>query len=210
MPPDHTDHAPDEGLTPEALGEDPIAAFRVWLDAARATDSIEPTGMTLATVDAEGRPDARVVLLKDVEDAGLVFYTNYRSRKGQQLDVSPYACLSAWWPALARQVRVRGRVERIAEPESDAYFRTRPRGSQIGAWASEQSTVLSDRETLEDRAAEIEARYRDRDIPRPPHWGGYRLTPDEVEFWQGRPDRLHDRIRFARVDGSWRVERLAP
>lgn len=209
MASDHTDHAPDEPLTAERLGDDPVAAFRGWLADAERTDAIEPTGVTLATVDAAGRPDARVVLLKDAGPEGFVFYSNYASRKGQELEVEPWACLNFWWPQLARQVRVRGPVEKLTPEESDAYFASRARGSQVGAWASQQSRAIPDRETLERRAREFEDRYPG-DVPRPPHWGGLSLHPEEMEFWQGRADRLHDRIRYIRSGGSWDVERLAP
>jgi pyridoxamine 5'-phosphate oxidase len=188
--------------------EDPLARLLRWLEEAR--DQQEPTAMTLATTGADGRPDARMVLLKGADERGLRFFTNYESDKAAQLAANPRAALVAFWPALHRQVRVRGAVERLPAEESDEYFASRPRGSQLAAWASAQSRVLSGREELEESFAALEREYEGREIPRPPYWGGYRLRPEEWEFWTGRPNRLHDRERYRREGGAWAVERLAP
>ena len=166
--------------------------------------------MTLATADASGRPSARVVLLKVFDDAGFVFFTNYRSRKARELDENPRAMLVFWWEELARQVRISGSVERVDAPTSDAYFQSRPRGSQLGAWASPQSEVIPDRSVLEARLAEVQQRFGDGPIARPPHWGGFRLVPEEFEFWLGGSDRLHDRFRYRRAGGTWQIDRLGP
>ena len=199
-----------------ALGEgdvaaDPIAQFAVWFAEAQNAEVPEPNGMTLATATADGDPSARIVLLKGVDARGFTFYTDYRSRKGAELDANPRAALLFWWEPLERQVRVRGRVERASRAESAAYFATRPRGSRLGAWASRQSSVITERAALERELAAVEARFAAaEDVPLPEHWGGYRVVPDEVEFWQGRESRLHDRLRFVRSDDGWRRERLSP
>ena len=192
------------------LDPDPIVAFRAWLDAAVASGLPEPTAMTLATADTAGRPSARTVLLKGVDARGFRWYTNHRSRKARELSQNPHGALVFAWVALARQIGVRGPVERLTDAESDAYFATRPRGSQLAAWASPQSEVLPDRATLAERLEACAAAYPCDPVPRPPHWGGYRLRPDEIEFWHGRPDRLHDRIRYRRDGDAWVRERLAP
>jgi pyridoxamine 5'-phosphate oxidase len=190
--------------------DDPCTLFAQWYRAALDAVHDEPTAVALATVGADGRPAARMVLLKGFAASGFVFYTNFASRKGAELDANPHAALLFWWPPLLRQVRVEGRVVRVDAAEADAYFATRPRGSQLGAWASPQSEPLADRAELEARVTAENARHGDRDIPRPPFWGGYRLVPDAFEFWQGRPDRLHDRIHYRHADGAWQRVRLAP
>ena len=182
-----------------------------WLEEARSADPEDYNAMTLSTVDADGHPDARIVLLRDVdrEGSGFLFYTNYESAKGKQLAEHPSAALTFFWPALERQLRIRGTVDRLTAEESDRYFNSRPRPSRIGAWASQQSESIADRKALEAARAEVEARFPG-DVPRPPHWGGYRLMADAIEFWQGRPGRLHDRIRCTRHGESWVQERLQP
>jgi len=197
-----------EQLDEAAVHPDAIAQFVRWFDAAVAARVPEPTAMTLATV-ADGQPSARIVLLKAVDAAGFVFFTNYDSRKGRELAAAPRAALLFFWPELERQVRIEGDVAKVSAPESDAYFASRPRASQIGAWASPQSRAIADRTVLERSYAEEEARYAEG-VPRPPHWGGYRLRPLTLEFWQGRPSRLHDRIVYRREGDTWHVQRLAP
>ena len=191
------------------LPADPFALFDAWFEAARASGTPEPNAMTLSTVSAEGAPSARVVLLKGV-DHGFVFYTNRESRKGRELDAAGVAALTFWWPPLERQVRVEGAAERIADAASDAYFQSRPRGSRLGAWASPQSEAIPDRSVLDARLAEATERFADGDVERPPFWGGYRVVPSAVEFWQGRPSRLHDRFLYRREGDAWTVGRLAP
>jgi pyridoxamine 5'-phosphate oxidase len=198
-------------LTEAAAGDDPFLLLRRWLDDALKADIIEPNAMCLATVDEQGNPDARFVLLRGLDDAGLVFYTNGESAKGKQLAHHPYATLVFWWGALERQIRLRGRIEPVSDAEADAYFARRPRGHQLAAWVSPQSEPIPSRAWLEQRAAEVEREFEGREVPRPPYWTGYKLIPDAIEFWQGRRNRLHDRILFTRQpDGSWRRERLAP
>jgi pyridoxamine 5'-phosphate oxidase len=193
------------------LDPDPIAQFRRWLGDAEAAAIPLPNAMALATADARGRPSVRHVLLRGVDERGFVFYTNYESRKGRQLAENPHAGLVFLWKALDRQVNVTGAVRRTSREESEAYFRSRPLEARIGAWASHQSRVLTSRQELEARVAEIEARYRGGEVPLPPFWGGFRVDPDTVEFWHGRVHRLHDRFRYARGDdGRWRLERLSP
>lgn len=199
------------GLQESDVDPDPLKQFRSWLDEAVAAGLPQPLGMALATATAEGRVSNRMVLLRGFDERGFVFYTNYESRKAQELDENPQAALVFYWAELDRQVRIEGKVERISAEESDAYFRSRPWGSRLGAWASPQSQIIAGRDVLERQMDELAARYQDSDIPRPPHWGGYRLTPSSIEFWQGQPNRLHDRLRYGRLDGkAWSLERLAP
>ena len=192
------------------VAPDPIRQFQAWFEQALSAEVPEANAMTLATSTADGRPSARVVLLRGCDERGFTFFTNYQSRKGRELDANPHAALVFFWPELERQVRVEGRVVLTTEEESDAYYHSRPSGARIGAWASPQSEVIPDRSTLERAVEELEARHAHGPIPRPPHWGGYRVVPEVVEFWQGRPSRLHDRIRYRRQDEGWVVERLAP
>ncbi|HXG12558.1 MAG TPA: pyridoxamine 5'-phosphate oxidase [Gemmataceae bacterium] len=193
------------------MDPDPLRHFRVWLDQARAFGLPQPDAMTLATATPDGRPAARVVLLRGFDERGFVFFTNYESRKGQELAANPRACLVFYWAELERQVRIEGHVERVTPRESDEYFATRPRDSRLSAWASPQSQVIPSREVLERRMAELQAAYEGSDVPRPPHWGGYRVVPTSIEFWQGRASRLHDRLRYVRLDaGGWLLQRLAP
>ncbi|ALX10981.1 pyridoxamine 5'-phosphate oxidase [Burkholderia cepacia JBK9] len=191
---------------------DPLAQFDRWFKEALAAKLPEPNTMTLATVGADGRPSARIVLIKGVDERGFVFFTNYESRKGHDLAVHPQAALLFYWIELERQVRIEGRIEKTSAEESDRYFASRPLGSRIGAWASEQSAVIDSRATLEAREKAISERYGDNP-PRPPHWGGYRLVPDAIEFWQGRPSRLHDRLLYTRdaaASPGWTISRLSP
>lgn len=196
-------------LTRESLAGDPIAQFADWWAAAESEVPL-PDAMTLATVDGDGRPDARMVLLKGFDDRGFRFFTNYGSAKGEQLESVPFAALVIYWRELDRQVRVRGPVERLPEDESDAYFETRSPDRRLGAWASPQSRPIRDRAELDERVDALRAELGESAIARPPHWGGFRVRPEAVEFWQGRVGRLHDRFRFAREGTGWRVERLAP
>jgi pyridoxamine 5'-phosphate oxidase len=198
------------GLRESDAEVDPVEQFRRWFDEALAADLHEPNAMTLATATPDGRPSARVVLLKGFDERGFVFYTNYEGRKARELEVNPYCALVFYWGELERQVRVEGRVSRVPDGESDAYFEGRPRGSQLGAWVSEQSRPVRDRGALEDRLRELEAEYEGREVPRPPFWGGYRVEPETIEFWQGRENRLHDRLIYRRSDGLWSRERLQP
>jgi pyridoxamine 5'-phosphate oxidase len=200
------------GLAESTLDPSPIRQLERWLREAIEAKHPEPTALTLATISASGEPSARVVLLKSLGDDGLVFYTNYDSHKGQDLESNPRACASFFWVLLERQVRVTGSIAKVSRSESESYFRSRPRDSQLGAWASRQSAVIAGRGELDRLVAEARARFGEGDIPCPPTWGGYRLTPEKVEFWQGRPSRLHDRLRYTRVGegGKWVVERLSP
>jgi pyridoxamine 5'-phosphate oxidase len=190
--------------------DDPLKQFSRWFEDAQRAELLEPNAMILATVGADGYPSARVVLLKGISENGFVFFTNYRSHKSEDLDARGHAALVFLWKEIERQVRIEGRVVRISDEESTAYFRLRPRGSQIGAWASPQSEIIANREWLEGEAARVEAQYAGKEIPRPSHWGGYRVLPDVIEFWQGRRNRLHDRLRYRREGSCWRIERLAP
>jgi len=197
-------------LTESRVPGDPLVLFHRWLAAAVRTGLREPNAVTLATVDVRGRPRARMVLVKDADERGFTFYTNRSSAKGRELATHPHAALVAWWPPLHRSVRVEGRVRAVSAREADAYFATRPRGAQLGAWTSPQSRVLPSRAALDLAHARTRARFARGLVPRPPHWGGYRLRPRVIEFWQGRPDRLHDRLRYTRHRGGWKLERLAP
>jgi pyridoxamine 5'-phosphate oxidase len=197
------------GLDEADVLADPLEQFRRWFDEASKAGLIEPNAMALATVDATGQPAARTVLLKGLDARGLAFYTNLESRKASELAANPRAALLFWWPPQARQVRFEGMIEPVEAAAADAYFASRPRGSQIGAWASAQSRVIAGRAALEAAERDIEARFPG-DVPRPPFWGGYRLVPTCVEFWQGRLNRLHDRLRYTRHADGWTIERLAP
>ena len=198
------------GLSRADVLADPLGQFTRWLDEACGAPVQEPNAMTLATVGAAGQPAARTVLLKGIDRRGLTFYTNLESRKAGELAVNAKAALLFWWPPHARQVRFEGTIEPVADAEADAYFAARPRGSQIGAWASAQSSVIADRAALEAAEQEIVARFACDPVPRPPFWGGYRLVPERVEFWQGRINRLHDRLRYTRRGEGWQIDRLAP
>ncbi len=198
------------GLTETDINPDPLQQFQTWLAQAIAAELPEPNAMMLSTVSETGHPIARMVLLKGLDERGFTFYTNYTSAKGRQLTQHPWAALVFWWAQLERQVRVGGRVEKIPEAESDAYFQSRPRASQLGAWASPQSQTIGDRQDLEANLTRLEQQYADQPIPRPPHWGGFRVVPHLIEFWQGRPSRLHDRLEFQRQGKQWQMRRLAP
>lgn len=201
-----------EGLSEAQAPLEPFSLFEQWFADAVKTEQlpVEPNAMTLATVDAQGRPHCRVLLLKGLDGRGFTFFSNYDSAKGQQLAVRPYAAMTFFWPSLERQVRIEGAVERVTAEESDRYFQVRPLGSRIGAWASPQSQVIKDRAELEGLLAETEQRFLDQAPHCPPHWGGYRLVPERIEFWQGRSSRLHDRLNYRRQDDAWLRERLAP
>lgn len=200
-----------EGLRRRDLAAEPVEQFLKWLAEAREAHPDDFTSMTLATADREGRPSARVVLLKGCDERGFVFYTNYASRKGRDLAENPRAALAFYWPAYDRQVRIEGTVEKTSPEESEAYFQSRPLGARIGAWTSSQSAVVASRDDLERAVAEATRRFAGGGVPRPGHWGGYRVRPDEVEFWQGRENRLHDRLRYRRQPGGgWLIDRLSP
>ncbi|HMS98853.1 MAG TPA: pyridoxamine 5'-phosphate oxidase [Saprospiraceae bacterium] len=204
-------HYANEALDMASVNINPFEEFHFWFDEAVKAEVREPNAMTLATVDAHGMPDARVVLLKELDDTGFVFYTNYTSDKSRQIENNPNACLVFSWLELGRQVRIRGKLEKYDEEKSIQYFQSRPRDSQIGAWSSPQSRVIEDRTVIEKLVAETEALFEGQDtLPKPPHWGGYLLVPSEIEFWQGRLSRLHDRIKFRKEEGRWAISRLAP
>jgi pyridoxamine 5'-phosphate oxidase len=200
-----------EGLRRRDLDPDPIKQFDVWFTAAAKAGIHDANAMALATATLDGKPSARVVLLKDFDESGFVFYTNYASEKGRQLEENPRAALVLYWMEVERQIRIEGTLEKTSREESEQYFHTRPAGAQLGAWASRQSEVIDARRVLNARLEEMTQRFAQGEIPLPPHWGGYRLKPERIEFWQGRPDRLHDRFRYVRQkDGSWQIDRLAP
>ncbi|MHC1768472.1 MAG: pyridoxamine 5'-phosphate oxidase [Verrucomicrobiia bacterium] len=199
------------GLYEQDLDPNPIAQFRHWFMAAIEANLPEPNAMTLATSTREGMPSARIVLLKDFGERGFVFFTNYQSQKGQELEANPQAALLFFWPLLERQIRIAGSVSKLGREESEAYFHSRPRGHQLGGWASRQSEVLPSRETLEARLEQFARQFEGKQVPLPPSWGGYCLRPLMLEFWQARPDRLHDRFRYTRLrEATWRIERLSP
>ncbi|MFW6359102.1 MAG: pyridoxamine 5'-phosphate oxidase [Chroococcales cyanobacterium] len=200
-----------DGLCEANAADNPFDQFASWFQQAVTAELKEPNAMTIATTTPDGKASARMVLLKGVDEQGFVFYTNYKSDKGQELITHPWAALVFWWAELERQVRIEGPVEKVSAAESDEYFHSRPRGSQLGAWASNQSEVIASREVLEQQLAAFEEKYADSEIPRPPHWGGFRLLPEEIEFWQGRPNRLHDRLRYRKdTKVNWVRERLSP
>ena len=199
------------GLSESDAASDPIVQFRRWFDEALEADLHEPNAMTLATATPDGKPSARIVLLKGFDERGFVFYTNYGGRKARELEQNPNCSLTFYWGELERQVRIEGRAARVTGEESDTYFASRPRGSQLGAWASEQSRPVESRTELEERLKELEEEYEGREIPRPPFWGGYRVEPESIEFWQGRENRLHDRILYSSLGGGgWEIQRLQP
>ena len=197
-------------LTERDVDADPIRQFERWFADALSAQVLEPNAMTLATATRDGSPSARIVLLKGVDAHGFTFFTDYRSRKGAELTENPLAALTFLWKEIERQVRIAGAVSRVSSAESDAYFRSRPPGSRLGAWASHQSAVIASREALEERLRDVTRQFPTDDIPLPPHWGGFRVVPDEIEFWQGLPSRLHDRLRYHREPSGWRIERLSP
>jgi len=200
-----------KSLSIEEVSNHPVQQFDQWFLEAMKSEVREPNAMTLATSTKAGRPSARIVLLKAYDEKGFVFYTNYNSKKGKELNENPFAAMVFCWLDLERQIRIEGKIEKLSPEASDQYFQSRPKGSQIGAWASPQSDVINDRSLLENNVEKLKAKYKDAEaLPRPEHWGGYRLVPDLVEFWQGRSSRLHDRINYHLDEGEWKLERLAP
>lgn len=214
MPPDLTglrNEYAAHGLRRADLHSDPLQQFGAWFAAALAADIRDVNAMSLATATPDGKPSVRIVLLKGFDERGFAFFTNYDSEKGCQLEANPVAALVFYWVQLERQVRISGAVEKTSREDSAAYFHSRPLGSRLGAWASKQSEIVDARQVLDSRLTEMTERFEDGDIPLPPHWGGYRVKPDKMEFWQGRPNRLHDRFRYLRrADGTWQIDRLAP
>lgn len=200
-----------ETLEVSSVSKDPIHQFEKWFDEALRAEVLEPNAMTLSTVTESGRPSARVVLLKGIEQGKFLFFTNHQSKKGRELENNPACALTFFWPELERQIRIEGITTRVDPAYAEKYFQSRPRGSQIGAWASPQSSVISDRALIEERVKEIEKKFKDQElIPKPHQWGGYAVEPFEIEFWQGRPSRLHDRIVFYKTEEGWTIRRLAP
>ncbi|HBE18428.1 MAG TPA: pyridoxamine 5'-phosphate oxidase [Cyanobacteria bacterium UBA11149] len=200
-----------QGLKETDVLPNPFAQFKIWLDRAIAAELPEPNAMSIATASLDGKPSVRMVLLKEYDERGFAFFTNYNSQKGQQLRDNPWGAIAFWWAELERQVRIEGKVEQVSPPESDSYFQNRPRDSQLGAWTSAQSEVIDSREVLEERLGKFQQEYENQDVPRPPNWGGFRLIPSVIEFWQGRPNRLHDRLLYTiQDDGSWIIQRLSP
>ncbi len=200
-----------QGLSETNAHSNPFQQFKTWFDQALTARLPEPNAMTIATATLDGKPSARIVLLKDYDERGFVFYTNYESHKGQLLVANPWGAIAFWWAELERQVRIEGRVEKVSTTESDKYFRSRPVGSQLGAWVSNQSQVIENRQVLERRLEQLKQEYENKEVPRPPHWGGFRVVPEAIEFWQGRPSRLHDRLLYRRgEDGNWTIQRLSP
>jgi pyridoxamine 5'-phosphate oxidase len=200
-----------KGLRRSDLARDPVKQFGNWFTAAIEAGIRDVNAMSLATAGRDGKPSVRIVLLKSFDQDGFVFFTNYESTKGKQLEANPYAALGFYWIELDRQVRISGKVQKTSREESQTYFHSRPVGSQLSAWASRQSKVVDGRRVLDARMAEMTERFAGKQVPLPPHWGGFRLKPDKIEFWQGRPNRLHDRFRYTRkADGSWEIDRLAP
>jgi pyridoxamine 5'-phosphate oxidase len=197
-------------LNEDNINKNPFEQFKNWLNLALSQDVPEPNAMTLSTVDKDNRPSSRIVLLKGIEDNGFVFYTNYNSRKGREILSNSYVSLNFFWHQLEKQIRIDGQVRKVKEEDSDEYFQSRPRESQIGAWTSLQSSPIASREVLESKYKELEEFYLNKVIPRPPVWGGYIVIPDQFEFWQGRPNRLHDRFQFKLKDSNWLIERLSP
>ena len=198
------------GLREEDLTADPIILFRKWLEEAVESQAAEPNAMSLATISEDGTPNSRVVLLKEVGDRSIRFYTNYTSRKGKDLEINPFAAVSFWWPELERQVRMKGSIKKVSREESDEYFKSRPRESQLGAWASSQSSVVENREKLKEDYDNVSKQFKNTVIPTPEYWGGIDIYVNEIEFWQGRPSRLHDRILFTFEQDEWKYKRLQP
>ena len=199
-----------QSLLESDMAQTPFLQFQKWWDQALSSEITDVNAMTLATCNKDGKPDARIVLLKEFNEEGFTFFTNYNSRKGKELEENPYACIVFFWKELERQVRIQGSVKRISSGDSDEYFIQRPKGSRISAWSSPQSDVITSREILEENVSRYEQQFGDGNIPRPPYWGGYNLSPTVVEFWQGRSNRLHDRIQYTLIDSRWVIERLAP
>ncbi|GAB3326029.1 pyridoxamine 5'-phosphate oxidase [Larkinella ripae] len=198
------------GLDPSDVSVNPFAQFQRWFSEALSAGVPEPNAMHLATVGADGRPSGRIVLLKGFDETGFSFFTNYQSRKGTELAAHPLAALTFFYPELERQIRLEGTIQKLSAEESDRYFQSRPRGSQIGAWVSHQSEVVENRAVLENRQRQLEQQFENQAVPRPPHWGGFLLLPDRIEFWQGRPSRLHDRVLYRKENDAWVIDRLSP